>query len=229
MDLFDVAIDYSKDLFRNIRSIRKSQNLFDDLSDDPLDWDAANELDIYIRPSLVNHSMIQRAFNYSKNDFINYPFEHTTASRFSDGSFACWYGCETLKTSIYETRYHFIQDILDSPDAFADEEIIYSERKVGEISCHGLAFDLSKKVQAYPWLIDKLNYSKCQEIGKRVAREGHPLLRVASARDEEGINMVAFNDRVLSNVRDFCYLTYSFDMSNKEFKVHRRNEEIMFI
>ena len=48
MTLFDRAIDYSQDVFRNIRCIKKSQNLFDDLSDDPADWDAANTIDMYI-------------------------------------------------------------------------------------------------------------------------------------------------------------------------------------
>ena len=107
MTLFDRAIDYSQDLFRNIRGIKELQHLFDDLSDDPADWDAANTIDIYTPPLLVNAPLIQRAFDYSKNDFIDYPFENITASRYSDGRIACWYGGETLETTIYKTRKKF--------------------------------------------------------------------------------------------------------------------------
>lgn len=221
MCLFSNAIDYSKDIFRNIRSIKKSQDLFDDLSTDPLDWEAANNLDIATHPELHNEQLIQRGFDYSKNDFLDYPFEHITNSRYSDGSFACWYGGESLEVTIHETSYHFIEEIKSAYDAFAEQKIISIDRRVALVSCQGIAFDLSGKVEDYPWLIDKENYIKCQEIGRRMSSEGHPLLRVPSARLRGARNIVAFKQQVLSNVRDFCNLQYSFDIKNHKLSVTR--------
>ena len=227
MSLFDRAVDYSNDIYRNIRGIKESQHLFDDLSDDPLNWNAANNIDIYTHLTLSGEPLIQRAFDYSKNDFIDYPFENITASRYSDGSFACWYGSETLETTIYETRYHFIQEIKNSWDVFHLQKLIKIDRRVAKVYCQGLAFDLTSKVKEFPWLIDPTNYLKCQETGRRVSKEGHPLLKVPSARHTEGGNIVAFNATVLSNVRDFCTLHYELDITTREMKIYRGNKPIV--
>ena len=40
-DLLAANVDFHADLVRNIPGIRTSQHLFDDLSDDPADWDVA--------------------------------------------------------------------------------------------------------------------------------------------------------------------------------------------
>ena len=227
MTLFDRAIDYSQDVFRNIRGIKVSQDLFDDLSDDPADWDAANTIDIYTHPLLINAPLIQRAFDYSKNDFIDYPFENITASRYSDGTTACWYGGETLETTIDETRHHFIQEIRNSPDVFYTQKTITIDRRVAMVNCHGLAFDLSHKAKKFPWLVDAVNYTGCQEIGRRVAREGHPLLRVPSARHAGGINLVVFKQQMLSNVREYCNLQYVYDLSAERISVYRGKEALV--
>ncbi len=226
MTLFDHAVDYSKDVFRNIRGIKAVQHLFDDLSDDPLNWDAANMIDVYTHPLLTNAPLIQRAFDYSKNDFIDYPFENITASRYNDGSIACWYGSETLETTIYETRYHFIQEILNSRDVFSTEKTITIDRRVALVNCHGLAFDLSHKAKEFHWLVDSVNYTRCQEIGRRVAREGHPLLMVPSARQVDGINLVVFNQNVLSDVRDYCNLQYVYDLNTGLTRIYRGRVEL---
>lgn len=221
MPLFDLAIDYSQEIFRNIRTIKISENLFDDLSDDPLDWDAVNLIETYTHPALTGAPLIQRAFDYSKNEFVDYPFENITESRYSDGSYPCWYGSETLETSICETRYHFIQEIRNAWDVTHKEKIITVDRRVGKVYCQGLAFDISKKADEFPWLIDPTNYIKSREVGRRVAKEGHPLLRVPSARDRDGINLVAFKPEVLSNPKDNCYLQYVFDLKTKKITVFR--------
>ncbi len=229
MSLFDCAIDYSKDVYRNIRGIKISQDLFDDLSDDPLNWSAANTIDMHTHPPLKNDQLIQRAFDYSKNEFIDYPFENITASRYSDGSVACWYGSETLETSIHETVYHFVQEVQNSYEMYYQQKIITIDRRVALVNCHGLAFDLSQKVKDFPWLIDPLNYTRCQETGRRVAKEGHPLLVVPSARQLDGVNAVVFNEKVLSNVRNSCNLQYIYDLKSKKIKINRGGRKLMEI
>lgn len=226
MPLFDRAVDYSKDVFRNIRSTIDTQHVFDDLSTDPLNWDAANTIDVYTHPLLTNDPLIQRAFDYSKNDFIDYPFENITVSRYSDGSTACWYGSETLETTIYETKYHFIQEMINSREVFSTQKTVTIDRRVALINCHGLAFDLSHKTKQFPWLVDSVNYTRCQEIGRRIAREGHPLLIVPSARQINGINLVVFNQKALANVRDYCNLQYVYDVPTGLTSIYRGEEEL---
>lgn len=229
MSLYETILDYSNDVFRNIPSIKPTQNLFDDLSDDVTNWEAANNLEIATHNPIENSQLIQRGFEYSENTFIDYPFENLTLSRFSDGQTPCWYSSERLETTIYETVYHFVKGVKDSIEAFLGEKIIRVDRRVAKTSCIGLAIDLSSKAKEYPWLIDPINYSSCQEIGKRIAKEGHPLLRVKSARDADGINIVAFKSNVLSNVREHCYLMYSLDLDNGEVTVARGEAVIMVI
>ena len=225
--LFDCAVDYSNDVFRNIRGIKISQDLFDDLSDDPQNWEAANTLDMHTHPPILNNApLIQRAFDYSKNDFIDYPFKNITASRFSDGSFPCWYGSETLETTIFETRHHFIKEILSAWEVFQHQKTVRIDRRVAQINCQGLAFDLSHKMDEFPWLVESVDYTSCQAIGRRVANEGHPLLITPSARHKKGINLVAFKPEILSNSRDYCNLHYIFDLINKSVRVFRGEKEL---
>lgn len=228
MTLFEHARDYQNDLFRNIRGIQKSQHLFDDLSDDPMDWEAANYLDIDTHPTLIDASVIQRAFDYSKNEFIDYPFEHITASRYNDGSIPCWYGSETLETTVFETCYHFSQEIHDAYDYFCGQSVITIDRRVALVHCASLAFDLSSKALDYPWLIDSKNYDPCQHLGRRVALEGHPLLLVPSARHLGGVNLVVFNQSILSNCRDYCYLKYEYDIPHGVINAYRGENEWLF-
>lgn len=228
MSLFDSVREYSQDIFRNIRGIKISQDLFDDLSADPINWEAANTIESHTHPALINQALIQRAFDYSKNDFIDYPFEHITSSRYSDGSIACWYGSETLETTIYETRHHFIQEIKDSWDIFQTQPTVQIDRRVAKIYCQGLGLDLSGKKEEFPWLVDPVNYIQSQEIGRRVASEGHPLLIVPSARHQQGINLVIFNPNLLSNPREYCRLHYNFDVKKKKIQCIRGEKEIFF-
>ncbi|MDX2346691.1 MAG: RES family NAD+ phosphorylase [Legionella sp.] len=229
MHLFEVISDYENDVFRNIPSIKPAQDLFYDLSHDKKDWAAANILETETHSLVENNQLIQRGFEYSENLFIDYPFENLTVSRFGDGSIPCWYASETLQTTIYETTYHFVQGVNDSIDAFMDEKIVKADRRVAKTACMGLAIDLSTKTEEFPWLVDSTHYSSCQEVGKKIAKEGHPLLRVKSARYSKGINVVAFNSSVLSNVRDYCFLSYSLNLENMEVTVSRGKKMVMRI
>ncbi|WP_419418421.1 RES family NAD+ phosphorylase [Legionella sp. D16C41] len=229
MSLFETIIDYSEDVFRNIPSVRPSQDLFDDLSDDADNWAAANNLEAVTRMPLENNQLIQRGFEYSENPFIDYPFENLTISRFSNGQNPCLYASETLETTIHETVYHFSKNIADSLEAFSGEKQILADRRVAKIACIGIAIDLSAKTEEYPWLLDPINYDRCQEVGRRIAKEGHPLLRVRSARQLEGINIVAFKSNILSNVREHCFLRYCLNLETMKVIVTRGEEIIIKI
>lgn len=222
----NICVEYTQDVFRNICTINPSQHLFDDLSDDPLNWDAANTIDICTHPSLQNAGIIQRGFDYSINEVMERPFEKITDSRFSDGSFACWYGSEKWETTVHETKFHFNRRIFDTWEMSQTQEKIISDMCVWQVHCKGLALDLSDKVQKFPWLIDSDNYTHCQNVGRRITQEGSFLLRAASARQLDGINLIVFKQHLLSNPRVYCQLQYIFDVNTREISVKRGKKSL---
>jgi hypothetical protein len=131
------------------------------------------------------------------------------ASRFSDGSFGVWYGCDTAETSVYETAYHWFNGLL--VDAGFDTEKVVGERKLYAVACDAALVDLRPLTTPHPALIHKTDYSTTQSIGARLHREGHPGLVTASARHTTGHNYAILNPEVLSNPRNHSQLTYRLD------------------
>ena len=84
-DLFAANVDVHDDLVRNIPGVRESQNLFDDLSSDPADWDIAIAAEGAQRIP-TEAAAITRPFDYG--GAISYTFDsaHWQETRFSDGS-----------------------------------------------------------------------------------------------------------------------------------------------
>lgn len=97
-------------------------------------WPSSKEAPPLFRVVIPSSVLVIYWAFISKNDFIDYPFENITASRYSDGSTACWYGSETLEKTIYETRYHFIQEIFNSRDVFATQKKIKIDRRVASVN-----------------------------------------------------------------------------------------------
>src|SRR5258706_2416358 len=96
-ELIGDAADFHGDLVRNIQTIRVSQDLFDDLSDDPADRALAVAAEALRRiPS--DSPLITRPFDYGT--VINYPFAqfNRQRTRDSDGlQFGVWYGSLQLE------------------------------------------------------------------------------------------------------------------------------------
>ena len=83
-DLLKKVVDFHGDLVRNIKGIRASQNLFDDLSDDPEEQAVAVAAESAGRiPSAV--PLITRPFDYGAA--VTFPFVNFNGqgTRFSDG------------------------------------------------------------------------------------------------------------------------------------------------
>src|SRR3712207_2957593 len=103
--LIDSAVDYHGDIVRNIKTIRESQALFDDLSADAADWSvaiAAEAQDYIDSPA----PLITRPFDYGA--VITYPFvpHHWQETRFSDGlRYGVWYGSLEIETTVPESIY----------------------------------------------------------------------------------------------------------------------------
>lgn len=219
MDAFFAGLplaDVHQPLARNIKSVRVSQDLFDDLSDDPADWQIAQNHEIATKPHSYTSSaaIIERPFEEADwFNAIEFPFRNWMASRFCDGTFGIWYGADTVETSVYETVHHWHKGMLvdagyDRLVAEGTRESIIGERKVYWVHCDAALADLRSRVPSYPDLINPDSHLFTQGIGARLKREGHPGLVTHSARCEEGENYGVLNPVVLSNPQVCCFLTY---------------------
>ncbi len=205
-------IDTHKELIRNIISLRESEDLFDDLTNDPEEWLLAQKAESDAKPyPYQSHSPeIHRPFEeVIWFNAIIWPFKHWQKSRFSDVSFGVWYGSDTIETTVYETAYHWYRGLLT--DAGFEKEPVVIERKLYSVNCAAALLDVRPLLEDYPLLIHKTDYSFCLSVGSKIHREGHPGLVTISARHEYGNLYAVLNPYVLSNPRYHSYLTYILD------------------
>jgi hypothetical protein len=217
--------DWHGDLFRNIVSLRHSENLFDDLSTAPAAQAMALQLELRFKPLTFESSqpIIDRPFEEATYDeAIGYPFTHWCESRYSDGRFGVWYGTDALITSIHETVYHWRQGFL--ADAGWENIEVSIERRVHWVRCDVALINLQTRVLDYPSLIDPHSYHFTQAIGRRLHHEGHPGLLTQSARCD-GAVFALFTPRVLSNPRVQFYLTYR--IAGERVEIRRQEGEVM--
>ena len=194
IDIFEkmTVHDVHQALFRNIVSIRESQELFDDLTTDPEGWAMAQRVERDVKPVhyRLKTPIIHRPFEDAAwFNAIAWPFANKQQeSRFSNGSFGVWYGCGTLETTIYETVYHWVNGLLR--DASFDAESVVGERKIYTVACDAALLDFRPVLGQYPELSRKADYSYPQMVGARLNREGHPALITKSVRQAVGDNYV---------------------------------------
>lgn len=202
-------IEVRQDVYRNIVSLRTSRDLFDDLSDDPGDWQAAIQLEIAHKPQHYQSTqpLIHRPFEEAEyHSAVRYPFDNWSHSRYSCGSFGVWYGAPELETTIYETVHHWRHGLL-ADAGWADMDDVSIERRVHQVHCRAALINLLPYTDRWPALRSN-DYGPCQALGERLHREGHPGLWAPSARCE-GIVSVAFTPNILSDPRTSCFLSYT--------------------
>lgn len=211
------------DLFRNIVSLRTSQNLFDDLSDDSEDWSAAIELEIACKPPQYQSGqpIIDRPFEDAAFfEAIQFPFDNPGASRFSKGYFGVWYASETLETTIHETVHHWRNGLLLDA-GWQDVEGVAIERRVHLVRCNGALVNLVPMACRWPELRSD-EYTACQRLGASFDQQGLPGLLTVSARCD-GVNAAVFNPSLLSKPRAHCYLIYRIERG--QVKVFRSEDQ----
>lgn len=204
--------DVHCDVIRNIVSIGTSQDLFDDLSSSSDDWALAQQVEDEVKPPPYQSRtpVIHRPFEDAQwFNAIGWPFKHWQTSRFSDGTFGVWYGCDSVKTSVYETAYHWLNGLLT--DAGFQNETVIGERKVYEVACDAALVDLRPLATTHSVLMHKTDYSFPQTVGARLHREGHPGLVTTSVRHAAGQNYAVLNPAVLSDPRHHSQLTYRLE------------------
>lgn len=210
--------DFHGDLVRNIPGIRKSQNLFDDLTSDPDDWAVAIAAEARERIPTAT-AIITRPFDYGS--VISYSFEsaHWQATRFSDGSrYGVWYGSLDVETTVRETAHHWRRFLLDSYGTL-DREVV-SDRRVCDVRCDALLIDLRNLHEEFPQLIRRDSYEFTQEVGRYVHAQGLNGVLVQSAR-ADGINAAIFRAERLSNVREKMFVTYRMHLARDTFAAQK--------
>jgi hypothetical protein len=200
--LLHTVADYRGDLVRNIKGIRVSQDLFDDLARDATDREVAIAAEGATRISSVA-PLITRPFDYGT--VITYPFvpQNWHATRYSDGMrYGVWYGALELETTVRETLYHWHRFVSDS---FPLDREIVGERRVFQVRCEAILIDLRNAKE--PRLVERNDYSFTQQLGAYLSQRAQSGLLAPSARGP-GTAAAILRPEALSEVRDLCYLTY---------------------
>jgi hypothetical protein len=200
--LLHKVADYRGDLVRNIKGIRVSQDLFDDLAQDAAERDVAIAAESATRISSPA-PLITRPFDYGT--VITYPFvpHNWHATRYSDGMrYGVWYGALELETTVRETLYHWHRFVTDS---FPLEREIVGERRVFQVRCEAILIDLRNAKE--PRLVERNDYRFTQQLGAYLSQRAQSGLLAPSARGP-GTAAGILRPEALSEVRDLCYLTY---------------------
>ena len=146
--------DIHQDVIRNIVSLRQSQDLFDDLSDNASELLLAQKVEDEVKPPPYRSStsIIDRPFEDAAwFNAIAWPFKHWQSSRFSDGSFGVWYGSDSVETTVYESAYHWYSGLLK--DAGFDTQTVAIERKVYTVACQAALLDFRKESNKHQGLL----------------------------------------------------------------------------
>lgn len=194
--------DFRGDLVRNIKGIRVSQDLFDDLTRDTTDRQVAIAAEGTTRISSPA-PLITRPFDYGT--VITYPFvpQNWHATRYSDGMrYGVWYGALELETTVRETLYHWHRFLTDS---FPLDREVVGERRVFQVRCEAILIDLRNAKE--PRLVERNDYSFTQPLGAYLWQRAQSGLLAPSARGP-GTAAAILRPEALSEVRDLCYLTY---------------------
>lgn len=217
-DLIAKVADYQGELLRNIKGIRISQSLFDDLAIDDADLQVAVAAEAATRiPS--GEPLISRPFDYGS--VITWPFVpyNWQATRFSDGlRYGVWYGSLDIETTVYETVYHWHRFIMDS--YAAEDRNIMGERRVFRVHCAAILIDLRAAEDKAPELVARETYAFTHVLGRHLQEQNQNGLLVCSARCA-GVNAAIFRAGALSSPRDQCYLSYSLNPAEDSVRVRR--------
>jgi len=222
--LYEHVVDFRGDTYRNIVSLKVSEDLFDDISDgDEVAEAVAICAEMNSKRSMPpSDDVTSRAMAY--NEAVAYPFdEHDPPlySRYSDGSFPAWYGSVAWETTVHETAYHYLKSEMAREGA---SDIQWRERKVYLVNCRGILIDLRGKVEDFPDIVAN-DHSFCRMIGSRCHEEGIPGILAPSARHQGGVNVNIFRREALSNVRVAFYLEYALNLPERTVSVLRSPED----
>jgi hypothetical protein len=210
--------------YRNIYTIKESQNLFDDLISDPTKgailqtWD--NE------SSGIDHTTPQknRPFQYASISTIDALIDpgRWVQSRFSDGTFGVWYGALEEDTSVKEALYHAYRFARED---FAPEKFpIIVERKMFLAELNAVKAVDIRGVNPPEELVSN-DYTFCQNLGMRAHKAGYSMYLSPSARHAKGTCTPVFEAAVILKDSPLYFLKFSF-IGPDEVRITRDVDEV---
>jgi hypothetical protein len=207
-NLITAAVDFNESVFRNIATVVPSEDLLDDLSDDPGARSYGEVLVTRQRQGDDQYaSVIGRPFTYGVSIAPDAVCSGMM-SRFSDGTrFGVWYGSLAIITTVYETVFHWTRFLTD---AGMETESVITERRVFKVHASGILVDLRGKEKKFPDLISD-RYDFTHRLGDYLYSAGQRGLLVQSARDAGGTNIAAFTPDILSDPRHQLYVSYMLE------------------
>jgi hypothetical protein len=209
-NLLTTVVDFDDYAYRNISTVLPSEDLLDDLSDDPADRTYGEALVSRSRDDPDYDSIIDRPFRYGQT--IEPRMCPGMRTRFSDGTrFGAWYGSLSILTTVYETLYHRQRFLDDARIQSLPGAPVISHRRVFRLRVTGILIDLRGKEYDFPELVSGTDYRFCHRVGDYLYQSGQKGFLVRSARDAKGTNVVAFSPSVLFDPRHQLYILYSFD------------------
>lgn len=217
-------VTFDANVYRNIKTIRRSQALYDDLSDDATHWAIAIAAETATNVA-SQAPFITRPFDYGTA--VAFPFVPSRwhSTRFSEGThFGVWYGALDMETTVFETVFHWAR-FVDASYAGIDRPI-RTDRRVFSVTCDALLVDLRAKHRAFPGLVDRASYAYTQPLGAYLKTQHQNGLLVQSARSA-GINAALFRPDGLRNPLDFCQLEYEYNPAKNSVKVSRQRGKLL--
>lgn len=229
-----VTADSQSDWYRNVVSLRRSVDLLARFVDDAEELRLVLEHEAATKPARGMPPIVVRPFEEAEvydpiAAAIRWPFEHPCRSRYSDGSFGVWYGARELETSVYETVHHFRINTLASEAARASPGPIYQDRRVHRVYCAAMLVDLRGRCAVEPRLLDPVDYSVCQSLGRQLHAAAQPGVLALSARRSGHDIVGVFDARSLSDPRTVCYLTYALDPETGRVAVSRAPGKVEWV
>lgn len=202
---FTKLSELNQRVFRNIRGMTNLDfDEFDDLTHDP-------EARAWAHRTTSTYSIDKSQFAAVDYIFAQKSWE---LSRFGNGEFPVWYSSLDLKTSFYETIYHWRKKFIEAPKDFTQTSQ-WAQRSVFTVICKAALIDLREYAEkiSHP---DPGFYSDTQQVGLSMHQQGYPGLITKSARYHKGENVAIFRKEILFDPEYYSNYIYEYNSSNKE-------------
>ena len=186
-------------------------HLFEDLTDDPAEWDLLAELESALNPRVRQGSgeiSIVPPESRVVSTIVMAPFVHLNpmGSRFSDGSYGVYYAAEHLETAIRETIYH-LELRLGAGRAAPD--VLDQRAYVGPIK--GDFVDLTGDLDAANPLMNPEDYGQSRAFGADIREAGEDGIVFDSVRHPNHRAVAVFIPARVSPPVQERHLRYEWD------------------
>ena len=200
-----------KSAWRIIPSKFPPIDLFEDLTNDPAEWELLAELEAALNPRVrqeIGEISLVPPERRVHSTVVMAPFVHLNplGSRFSDGSYGVYYAASSLKTAILETVYH-LERRLSAGQAAADD----LDQRVYVGSIKGRFVDLTRHPRTAAPLLHPTDYEASQRFGAEVRKSERDGIHYESVRHPKNHALAVFDPRRASPPKQERHLRYKWD------------------